>query len=58
MSLLREVVLGAGRRTVTTARRILGRECDPDFCTFHRVLNRAPRAMILPDPFRRRRNSG
>jgi hypothetical protein len=21
--------------------RILGRECDPDFCTFHRVLNRA-----------------
>jgi DDE superfamily endonuclease len=28
-------------RTVTSALRILGRERDPDFCTFHRILNRA-----------------
>src|ERR1700693_2866617 len=34
-------ILAPGRRTVTTALRILGRECDPDFCTFHRILNRA-----------------
>src|SRR5262249_53094121 len=34
-------VLAPGRRTVTTALRILGRDRDPDFCTFHRILNRA-----------------
>ena len=39
--LLAGAILAPGRRTVTTALRILGRECDPDFCTFHRVLNRA-----------------
>jgi DDE superfamily endonuclease len=39
--LLAGVVLAPGRRTVTTALRILGREADPDFCTFHRILNRA-----------------
>ena len=38
--LLAGAILAPGRRTVTTALRILGRECDPDFCTFHRVLNR------------------
>jgi DDE superfamily endonuclease len=35
------LVLAPGRRTVSTARRILGRERDPNFCNFHRVLNRA-----------------
>ena len=39
--LLAGVILAPGRRTVTSALRILGRECDPDFCTFHRILNRA-----------------
>jgi len=39
--LLAGVVLAPGRRTVTTALRILGRDGDPDFCTFHRILNRA-----------------
>lgn len=39
--LLAGVVLAPGRRTVTAALRILGRDRDPDFCTFHRVLNRA-----------------
>jgi hypothetical protein len=39
--LLANAILARGRRTITTALRILGRECDPDFCTFHRVLNRA-----------------
>jgi hypothetical protein len=39
--LLAGAILAPGRRTLTTALRILGRECDPDFCTFHRVLNRA-----------------
>ena len=39
--LLAGAILAPGRRTVTTALRILGRECDPDFCTFHRILNRA-----------------
>src|SRR5215208_3209160 len=34
-------VLAPGRRTVTATLRILGRERDPDFCTFHRILNRA-----------------
>jgi hypothetical protein len=34
-------VLAPGRRTVTTALRVLGRDRDPDFCTFHRILNRA-----------------
>jgi hypothetical protein len=34
-------ILAPGRRTVTAALRILGREHDPDFCTFHRILNRA-----------------
>ena len=39
--LLAGVILAPGRRTVTTALRILGRDHDPDFCTFHRLLNRA-----------------
>jgi hypothetical protein len=39
--LLAGAVLAPGRRTVTTALRILGRDRDPDFGTFHRVLNRA-----------------
>ena len=39
--LLAGVILAPGRRTVTTALRILGRDHDPDFCTFHRILNRA-----------------
>jgi hypothetical protein len=39
--LLAGVVLAPGRRTITTALRILGRDRDPDFCTFHRILNRA-----------------
>jgi hypothetical protein len=39
--LLAGVILAPGRRTVTAALRILGREHDPDFCTFHRILNRA-----------------
>src|SRR5258708_2164636 len=39
--LLAGVVLAPGRRTVTAALRILGRDRDPAFCTFHRILNRA-----------------
>ncbi len=39
--LLAGAILAPGRRTVTTALRILGRDRAPDFCTFHRVLNRA-----------------
>jgi len=39
--LLAGVILAPGRRTVTSALRILGRERDGDFCTFHRILNRA-----------------
>jgi hypothetical protein len=39
--LLAGVILAPGRRTVTAALRILGRDHDPDFCTFHRILNRA-----------------
>jgi hypothetical protein len=39
--LLTGVILAPGRRTVAAVLRILGRERDPDFCTFHRVLNRA-----------------
>ena len=41
LMLLAGVMLAPGRRTVAAALRILGRECDPDFCTFHRILNRA-----------------
>jgi len=39
--LLAGVILTPGRRTITAALRILGRDRNPDFCTFHRVLNRA-----------------
>ena len=39
--LLAGVILAPGRRTVTAALRILGRDRDPTFCTFHRILNRA-----------------
>jgi len=39
--LLAGVILAPGRRTVTAALRILGRDQDPGFCTFHRILNRA-----------------
>jgi DDE superfamily endonuclease len=45
--LLAGAILAPGRRTVTAALRILGRDHDPHFCTFHRILNRAvwsPRA--------------
>jgi hypothetical protein len=34
-------LLAPGRRTVTATLRILGREGEPDFCTYHRVLSRA-----------------
>src|SRR5579863_5198289 len=40
--LLAGAILAPGRRTVTAVLRILGRDRDGDFCTFHRVLNRAP----------------
>jgi hypothetical protein len=39
--LLAGAILAPGRRTVTAALRILGREQEGDFCTFHRILNRA-----------------
>ena len=39
--LLAGAILAPGRRTVSATLRILGRECDPDFCTFHRILNRS-----------------
>ncbi|MBV9502049.1 MAG: transposase [Acidobacteriaceae bacterium] len=39
--LLAGVILAPGRRTVTAALRILGRDHDRNFCTFHRILNRA-----------------
>jgi len=39
--LLAGSILAPGRRTVSATLRILGRECDPDFCTFHRILNRS-----------------
>lgn len=39
--LLAGAVLAPGRRTVTSALRILGRDRDPEFCTFHRILSRA-----------------
>jgi DDE superfamily endonuclease len=38
--LLAGVILAPGRRTVTSALRILGREHDSDFGTFHRILSR------------------
>jgi DDE superfamily endonuclease len=41
LMLLAGVILTPGRRTVAAALRILGRERDPKFCTFHRILNRA-----------------
>jgi hypothetical protein len=39
--LLAGVILAPGRRAVTAALRILGRDRDHNFCTFHRILNRA-----------------
>jgi len=39
--LLAGAILAPGRRTVTAALRILGRDRNPNFCTFHRLLNRA-----------------
>jgi hypothetical protein len=39
--LLAGVILAPCRRTVTAALRILGRDRDHNFCTFHRILNRA-----------------
>jgi DDE superfamily endonuclease len=39
--LLAGVILAPGRRTVTATLRILGRDRNPNFCTFHRILNRA-----------------
>ena len=41
VTLLAGVILAPGRRTVAAALRILGREDEPNFCTFHRILNRA-----------------
>ena len=41
LMLLAGVILTPGRRTIAAALRILGRERDPKFCTFHRILNRA-----------------
>ena len=48
------VVLAPGRRTVTAALRILGRDRDPAFYTFHRILNRAAWSSRAagPDPRR------
>ena len=39
--LLTGTLLAPGRRTVTAALRILGREQEPDYPTYHRVLSRA-----------------
>jgi hypothetical protein len=39
--LLAGVILAPGRRTVSAALRILGRDHNPGFCTFHRLLSRA-----------------
>ncbi|MGY3621832.1 hypothetical protein [Bradyrhizobium sp. USDA 10063] len=39
--LLAGAILAPGRRTVAAALRFLGRDREPDFCTFHRILNRA-----------------
>src|SRR5215472_7751040 len=39
--LLAGAILAPGRRTVAAVLRILGREHDAGFCTFHRILNRA-----------------
>jgi DDE superfamily endonuclease len=39
--LLAGAILAPGRRTVTATLRILGLDGDPNFCTFHRILNRA-----------------
>jgi hypothetical protein len=41
LMLLAGVILTPGRRTIAAALRILGRERDRKFCTFHRILNRA-----------------
>jgi len=40
------VILAPGRHTVTAALRILGRDRDPDFCTFHRILK--PGSVVVP----------
>jgi hypothetical protein len=39
--LLAGIILTPGRRTVTEPLHILQRECDPGFCTFHRIFCRA-----------------
>jgi hypothetical protein len=39
--LLAGVILAPSRRTSTAALRILGHGHDRNFCTFHRILNRA-----------------
>jgi len=41
LTLLAGAILAPGRRTVTAVLRILGRDHEPRFCAFHRVLNRA-----------------
>ena len=41
--LLAGAILAPGRRTVSAVLRILGRECDRDFCTFHRKRESAAR---------------
>ena len=44
--LLAGAILAPGRRTVSAVLRILGRECDRDFSTFHRILD--PRSVVIP----------
>ena len=39
--LLTGAVLAPGKRTVTAILRIMGRRAEPNFQTYHRVLNRA-----------------
>src|SRR5207245_1308967 len=41
LTLLAGAILAPGRRTVSAVLRILGRDHEPGFCTFHRILNRA-----------------
>ena len=46
LMLLAGVILTPGRRTIAAALRILGRELDPKFCTFHRILK--SRRVVVP----------
>jgi DDE superfamily endonuclease len=44
--LLTGAVLAPGKRTVTAMLRIMGRRAQPDYQTYHRVLNRAVRSPL------------